>query len=173
MGSWRTIDNPATQRDPEDGQDVCQTNSGGVPVFKRILVGFDGSPQARGALHVAMGIAEATAGEVAAVTVVNHDRGDTEEDRTRAFDADAEPLRRQAEREVAMHPYGATHTVVKVVAGQNPARTLADFAYDHGYDVIVAGRHGHEQASHVGLGRVVRQLAETAHCPVLVVGERL
>lgn len=41
-------------------------------MLKRILVGIDGSPQACGPLHVAMGIAGATAGEVASATVVNH-----------------------------------------------------------------------------------------------------
>jgi len=140
-------------------------------MLRRILVGFDASPQARRALRVAMDMAEGGSGEVAVVGVVSHDRGETDEDRAAAFDADARPLRQQAEHDVASHPYGPAHTIIDIVGADNPARALDEIAHDHGYDVIVVGRHGHEQASHVGIGRISRQLAENARCPVLIVGD--
>jgi nucleotide-binding universal stress UspA family protein len=140
-------------------------------VFRRILVGFDGSKNAHEALRTGIAMATAAEGEVAALIVVSASHGETEEDRRAAFDAETEPLRAAAERELGAVRRDEAASAVHVVAGDRPAGALSSYAEERGFDVLVVGRHGRERAAHGGLGRVARELAEKSRCPLLLVGD--
>lgn len=140
-------------------------------MFRKILVGFDGSADAYQAVRVATSMAVTLSGQALIVAVVPRGRGETEEARRAAFDAEAEPLRRLAEHELAVLEGSGTRCRVKILPGERPGRVLEDYAEQHGYDLLVVGRHGRERASHGGLGRVARGLVEHARSPVLLVGD--
>jgi nucleotide-binding universal stress UspA family protein len=139
-------------------------------VFRRILVGFDGSRDASEALRAGITLAAAAHGEVTVLIVVSSGHGETNEDRQRAFETEAASLRAAAEHE--LRGSISTTTVVQVMAGDRPADSLASYAEERGFDLLVVGRHGRERASHGGLGRMARELAEKARCPVLLVGDQ-
>jgi nucleotide-binding universal stress UspA family protein len=101
---------------------------------------------------------------------VSASHGETDEDRRAAFDAEGGPIRAMAEEEVAAARSDATCTV-HVVAGDRPAQAMADYVDEHGYDLLVVGRHGRELATHGGLGRVARELSEKTTCPLLLIGD--
>lgn len=143
----------------------------GKRVFRRILVGFDGSQDARQALRAGVALASVAGGEVTVLVVVSGSHGETEEDRRAAFEAEAAPLRTAAERELAAAGPGATGTPVHVLTGDHPAVALSAYAEERGFDLLVVGRHGRERAAHRGPGRVARELAEKARCPLLLVGD--
>jgi nucleotide-binding universal stress UspA family protein len=140
-------------------------------MFRRILVGFDGSRNAREALRAGVALASIAGGEVTAAIVVSNSHGETEEDRRAAFESESAPLRAAAERDLAAAPRGKTTSSVHVLGGDHPAASLSGYASEHGFDLLVIGRHGRERAAHGGLGRIARELAEKAHCPLLLVGD--
>jgi len=140
-------------------------------VFRRILVGFDGSRDAREALRAGRMLAALADGEVTVVIVVSASHGETDEDRRRAYEAEAAPLRAAAEHELHSTPGIDSAGQVHVATGDHPAEVLASYAEERGFDVLVVGRHGRERASHGGLGRMARELAEKALCPLLLVGD--
>lgn len=135
----------------------------------RLLVGFDGSADARAALRMAVGLASVAGAEVVVVAVVSRSRGETDEDRQVAFEQDAVPLRQQAETAAAESGTRGAMVAVEVLPGDHPARVLHQQAQHGGYDLIVVGRHGRRQAVHGGLGRVARDLVERPGPAVLVV----
>ncbi|MDA8268796.1 MAG: universal stress protein [Actinomycetota bacterium] len=138
-------------------------------MLRRLLVGFDGSDDARAAVRTAVDLASATTGGVAVVAVVPNSRGETESDRSSAFDAEAGPLRDQAERQVASCGRPDVPVTVEAVGGDHPGGVLLAYATRTGSDLLLVGRHGREHAMHSGLGRVTRELVERAQIGVLVV----
>ena len=49
------------------------------------------------------------------------------------------------------------------------ARAIAEYAAEHGHDLIVMGTHGRTGVAHLLLGSVAERLVRTAPCPVLTV----
>jgi nucleotide-binding universal stress UspA family protein len=140
-------------------------------VFRRILVGFDGSRDAREALRAGAALALIAGGEVTAAIVVSHSHGETEEERRAAFESESAPLRAAAERDLAAATRSKISSSIHVLSGDHPAAALSRYASEHGFDLLVMGRHGRERAAHGGLGRIARELAEKALCPLLLVGD--
>lgn len=56
-----------------------------------------------------------------------------------------------------------------VVTHNSPAVAIADYARQHGIDLIVMGTHGRGAVAHVLLGNVAERVVRTAPCPVLTV----
>ncbi len=142
-------------------------------MFKRILVGFDGSAPSVEALRTAVLLAGRLGGEVAVVEVVP---------RGGAPRADG-----SGEATIAEAARSGVRCSLEVVEGPRPSEVLASHLVEHGYDLLVVGRQGNgaEEAQHAGagtpqrgqrerpgrdLGSVARQLVEKATFPVLVVG---
>lgn len=144
---------------------------GGRKVFRRILVGFDGSKDAHEALRIAIALRTVVEGELVALIVASASHGETDEDRRAAFDGAVEPLRAAAERELRTAMGTDAGRAVRVLTGDHPARALSSYAEERGFDLLVVGRHGRERAVHGGLGRVARELAEKSQCPLLLVGD--
>lgn len=140
-------------------------------VFRRILVGFDGSRGARHALRAGVALAAVAGGEVTVLVVLPASHGETDEDRRESFEAESAPLREAAERELAAAARAGGRGWVHVLAGDHPAASISAYADERGFDVVVVGRHGRERGAHGGLGRMARELAEKARCPLLLVGD--
>ena len=143
-----------------------------VRVFRRILVGFDGSRCGREAIRTGIEAASAAQGEVTVLIVVSASHGETEEDRAAAFEAESATLQAAVEHELQVGIRGHTNSSVHVLAGDRPAEVLSSYAEERGFDLLVVGRHGRERAAHGGLGRTARELADKARCPLLLVGYR-
>jgi nucleotide-binding universal stress UspA family protein len=144
----------------------------GDAVFRRILVGFDGSHCAREALRCAAGLASSGGGEATALIVIPSSHGETDDDRRRAFETEADALREMAEQDFRRLALADNvELTVEAVSGERPGETLARHMREHGYDVLVLGRHGRERLSHPGLGHVAHELAGKAAFPLLLVGD--
>lgn len=143
-------------------------------MLRRLLVGFDGSDDARAAIRAAVDLVSATDGEVTVVAVVPDSRGETEADRRSAFEAEAGPLQELAAREVADCHRTEVRVTVEPVGGDRPGRVLMAHAARGGYDLLVVGRRGRERTLHGGgIGKVAREVVEQARCAVLVVTEQV
>lgn len=55
----------------------------------------------------------------------------------------------------------------KVLVG-DPGLSVADYAKDHGAELIVISSHGHTGLTRLMLGSVAERVVRLAHCPVLV-----
>lgn len=140
-------------------------------MFKRIAVGYDGSACADEAVRTALNLISGPGAHLSVVAVVAPTRGETDEDRQAAFDAEAHHIRRAAEahRRGAESQGVAYH--IEVTAGSKPADALMSMVAERGFDLLVVGRHGRERAGHAGMGWNAHQLVSDAACPVLVAGD--
>jgi nucleotide-binding universal stress UspA family protein len=138
-----------------------------------VIVGVDGSAQARAALAWAAGYAEATGARVRAVIAWEYPVGfgylPPAPNLNVDFEADATVALEQAVNEVGKeHPDVAIDT--RVVHGF-AARVLPEMARDA--DLLVVGSHGRGALTEMLLGSVSHGCVHHAPCPVVVVrGER-
>lgn len=138
--------------------------------FERILVGFDGARAAHQALRVAVHLATATSGEVVVLIVIaNEAQGGSEQRQT--ADAEAAPLRAAPDGVQWSRSCNRVRYTVRVVPGERPEQVLSDHLLQHGYDVLIIGRHGKEHSGEGGLGLVAHELAARSTFPLLLVGE--
>jgi nucleotide-binding universal stress UspA family protein len=146
-----------------------------VGPFRRVLVGFDGSPDATAAIGVAAAVAGSDGGHVVALCVVP---------RAHAFEGDEQGgenggLPQQAEAlfgEIArsQRPDKAVRMSVQVVYSDHgsPDRVVTDYAEQHGFDMLVLGRQGDGAHRKSRLGRVADRAAHTCSVPVLLLSAR-
>ena len=137
--------------------------------FRHILVGFDGSSDAKLALRVAVTLSSELGGEVRVLTVVRLPaHAETDEELERAADAEKENLSRGLSR--VWEGYRPSCDVTTdVTYADDAAYSIAHYAEEHGFDLIVLGGHGREQIAHRGVGRSLEALLRHRSCPVLVV----
>lgn len=138
-------------------------------MFKKILVGYDGSAHAQQALKVALDLAKKYGAAVAAVSVAHiPDFADTRDEINGALqDAEkfyAQPLAQA--RALAASEGVALET--RIVPG-HPADAVVHLAEKEGYDLIVVGARGLSGVKRYLLGSVSEKTVRYAHCPVLVV----
>ena len=142
-------------------------------MFRRVMIGFDSSPNSSEAVRVGADLARIVRGEALALIAVSARKGDDQESRRLTFEAEASALREHARHQFeAINSSDITYRV-KVISSDDPAEALMDYFKQHGYDLLVIGRHGRDQPSHMGLGRVVTEIVNRASFPVLVVGDGL
>ncbi|TDA69869.1 MAG: universal stress protein [Clostridia bacterium] len=138
-------------------------------MFKRILVGYDGSLHARKAIELALDLAQRYTAAVTAVAVAHiPDFADTRDEINGALQ-DAEkffggPLQQAAKRAAQMDVALET----RVVPG-HPADVLVRLAEAEDCDLIVVGARGLSGVKRYLMGSVSEAVVRHAHCPVLVV----
>lgn len=144
-----------------------------VASFHRILVGWDASKDAQRALRAAAHLAVDLAAEVVALGVLKRPAYAEAMD-----EAEEEFARRRgqvaSEVEEATRLAGFPSSVrirVETVAADSPAPALAGYATEHGFDLLVVGRHGLDRAVHPRAGGMTEYLVRHSRCPLLVVGE--
>ena len=146
-----------------------ETPPAGGGVFRRILVGYDGSTEAQHALQVAAALATDLQGETHVLLVIRPGaHSETPEERERALEAERDNLSKglSSMRTQSTHPWDVS---TEAVYADEPAQAMASYAEEHGFDLVVVGSHGREQMTHRGIGRSLEALLRHHPCPVLVV----
>src|ERR1017187_5778090 len=142
--------------------------------FRRVLVGWDASAAAAEALSAAASIAGRDGGHVVALAVVpvvpTTEAAEEHESERAAIRRRAEEHFRQA-RQAAASCRGVRISL-QIVEDRHVARAVCDYAVEHGFDLLVLGRHGDGVALRPRLGRVAEAAARTTSIPVLLVGVR-
>ncbi|MGD0874464.1 MAG: universal stress protein [Acidimicrobiales bacterium] len=140
--------------------------------FHRILVGWDGSRDARQAFRTAVHLAEELGAEVVVLAVLKR------RSRAEAADEVAEEMaerRREvvAEMEAQAH-HDAVSTAVRirqeVIEADQTTPAFDAYVREHGFDLVVVGRHGVDRAVHPRIGGVSEHQVLRGSCPVMVVG---
>jgi len=140
--------------------------------FRRVLVGFDGSPDACEALRVATAIAGRDGGHVVALAVLRYAPS---HDGNQEQDSESGQLRRQAEAcfdefRRGPQPAGGVRMSVQVVFSdrESAGQVLTGYAAEHGFDMLVLGRHGDGVHLRSRLGRVADLAAHGCSVPLLL-----
>ncbi|SRR6266536_3283522 len=139
-------------------------------MFRKILVGLDGSEAARHAMERALDLAALCQAEVHLLSVEEH------------IPAYAATVGEAMEEERFEHGYfrriqhdarhRGTERGVRVTTEILPghaAQILARRAAEGGFDLVVLGHTGHSRLHNLFLGSTADRVVERAHCPVLVV----
>jgi len=144
---------------------------GFVDSFRRVLVGFDGSPDAAEALRLAGAMCDS--GELVVLCVVSRALPAD----SRGEGSDGAGLRMEAELLLRKLALGADlgdldKVSVQVVSsgGDSPGNVVTRYAREHGFDLLVLGRHGAGGRRKSMLGRVAERAARACRVPVLLVG---
>jgi nucleotide-binding universal stress UspA family protein len=142
--------------------------------FCHVLVGWDGSAAAAEALSTALTITS-NSGHVVALAVVRrlpHDEaGDGDDDQADLL-SQAEAIFERARRgeSGAASIRMATHVITGDEA--KAGAVLCSYAAEHGFDLLVLGRHGQGGLLPTRLGRVAKAVAQSSPVPVLLVDAR-
>ena len=141
-----------------------------MALFKRILVGLDGSPASSRALEHALQLAAYAGATVHALSV---------EERLPAYAAtvgevddalrDEERYFHRVERRTQKLAAESGVQLSYAIVPGHATEELVRAATEHRCDLIVLGRSGHSQLHHALLGSTADRVAEHAPCPVLIV----
>jgi len=139
--------------------------------FRQVLVGWDGSPGSVAALRTAAALVGDRPGRVIALAVLSGPPHHAEEpDPAGAGAAGGSPAHRTFEAtRAAIAATLPTRISLHTEEGRNAARALCDHATEHGFDLLVLGRHGDGGVLHPRLGHVAEAAARASRIPVLLV----
>jgi nucleotide-binding universal stress UspA family protein len=137
--------------------------------FRRVLVGWDASADAAEALSAAAAIVGGGAGHVVALTVVPAGPGAEAADEQQSERA---AIRRRAEErfERVRGSAAGVRMSLHIVEDRQVGRTVCAYAAEHGFDLLVLGRHGDGGTLRSRLGRVAETAARGSAVPVLLLG---
>ena len=139
-------------------------------MYRRILLGTDGSPESRRATSAVAAIAGPLQAEVTVASAAF-------ELSARVTEWDYEPIEKAIPEELAAkwardevawlveHGVPAEH----VVLDGPPAEALAKLAASGSFDLLVVGHRGRGSGSIPVAGSVAATLPDMAHCPVMIV----
>jgi nucleotide-binding universal stress UspA family protein len=138
-------------------------------MFKKILLGLDGSPESARALDLATRIAADDSAHLEIVHVREYMlAGRAGMQTTRANEEDLEAIVRKQANDLTAGGTDVTLTVVTSTTG-GPAHALANQAGESDADVIIVGTRGHTGLAGLLLGSVTQRLLHISPCPVMAV----
>lgn len=139
------------------------------PPFHRVLVGWDASPSAEAGLRTALALAGMQDGHVVALAVLPYPaHTETDGERNRALAAARDRVQRRFDEvRESLRSRRATLTL-EMVESAHVAEALQAHAVEHGFDLLVLGRHGQGSARHPKLGHVAEAAARWDAAPVLL-----
>jgi nucleotide-binding universal stress UspA family protein len=139
-------------------------------MFKRILVGFDGSEASRRALKAALELATSLGTEhVLALTIVQAPDFPELEGEVDAALVEAKGPLAEAVRWAKQQ---AANMEVKLTVRRqigHPAEMLVRVAEEQGYGLIILGRRGRSAARHWLVGSTTDRVVDHARCAVMIV----
>jgi nucleotide-binding universal stress UspA family protein len=139
-------------------------------MYKRILVGYDGSEGSKLALEHAIHLAKKLRAELTALWV----RGslphypETVDEVEEEKEAATSFLQAITNDLIAYSKKYGVEIKAESKAG-HPAKTISDYGKEHGFDLIVLGHRGHSGLWGSFLGHTTDKVSENAHCSVLIV----
>jgi nucleotide-binding universal stress UspA family protein len=150
----------------------CNVEGGPLSRFHRILVGWDGSQDARRAFGTAAHLAEDIGAEVVVLTVLKrHSHAEAADEAAQEMAERRRAVLAEMTTETQRDSVpGTVHLRHEVVEADNPATALDAYVREHGFDLVVLGRHGIDRAVHPRVGGVTEHQVRHSSCPVLVVG---
>jgi nucleotide-binding universal stress UspA family protein len=138
--------------------------------FRRVLVAWDGSADSVTALRTAAAIVGTSQGHVVALSVLSGNHPETTNDETGAppgqirslattFETTRASIAKTLPVRMDLHTAESRH-----VAG-----SVCGYAAEHGFDLLVIGRHGDGGLIHPKLGHIAEAAARSCKIPVLLV----
>jgi nucleotide-binding universal stress UspA family protein len=139
--------------------------------FRQVLVGWDGSPGSAAALRTAAALVGDGPGRVIALAIVPRPSHQAEEPGQAGADvAGGTHMHRAFEAtRAAIAATLPTRITLHTEEGRHAARCLCDHATEHGFDLLVLGRHGDGGVLHPRLGHVAEAASRASRVPVLLV----
>ena len=140
---------------------------------KQVVVGIDGSDQARHAAEVAVALARSHKARLHVITVVRPPEGwwgvVGSPPPADALSASMEHAQRTVLDETLAHLDTKGLEVLASEEIGDPSSALIDYCSRIGADVLVVGRRGAGMVERIVLGSVADRLAHHAPCPLLIV----
>jgi nucleotide-binding universal stress UspA family protein len=151
--------------------------SGGGDVFKRILVGLDGTSHGLRTAAAAAGLAGRFGAELHVLTVAKpHEVTPAVQDYLEAENLLGEPsyvldeeTQTIVDKAKALAEQNKVRKIRTVVREGRPAVVLVDYAKDHQMDLLVVGSRGLGALEAALLGSVSQKVSQLAGCSVLIV----
>jgi nucleotide-binding universal stress UspA family protein len=142
-------------------------------MFKKIVVGYDGSKSARAALESAATLARESGAELTALWV--REPLPRHSDLPGEYEEEAEAANGYfEERQKEVAESAARHGIqIRSEARRgHPAKTLVKFVEEGNCDLVVIGHSDHSELWGRLLGDTADRIADHAHCSVLIVKQR-
>jgi nucleotide-binding universal stress UspA family protein len=136
--------------------------------FRKLLVGYDGSPQSEKAVDIALSLAECLDSTVLIFAVARPPEPATSVELEAVLD-DAKEHFEEGFKKIVERAHSRGLEVTTDMAVGHPAEQLIHRAEADGVDLIILGRRGRSMISRMMLGSVSERALRYAHCPVMVV----
>ena len=139
--------------------------------FRRVLVGWDGSADSVTALRTAAAIVGEGHGHVVALAVLAT-AAHREATRDEAAELPAQVRRLETAFEATRTSIAKASAVrinLQTTVSRHIAASVCDYAAEHGFDLLVIGRHGEGGLIRPKLGRIAESAARSCTIPVLLV----
>jgi nucleotide-binding universal stress UspA family protein len=143
--------------------------------FRRALVAWDGSADAVAALRAAAAIVGSRTGHVVALSVIPASSPAEVGDDRRGGEPTSQAQRIQATFEATRAALAKTSAVridLHTAHARQVAGSICDYATEHGFDLLVIGRHGEGGLMHPKLGHIAESAVRSCRIPVLLVSAR-
>jgi nucleotide-binding universal stress UspA family protein len=138
------------------------------PHFRKLLVGYDGSPQSEKAVDIAFSLAECLDATVLIFAIARPPEPATSVELEAMLD-DAKEHFEEGFKKIMERARGHDIDVQTAMAVGHPAEQIIHRAEVDGIDLIILGRRGRSMISRMMLGSVSERALRYAHCPVMVV----
>ena len=138
------------------------------PHFRKLLVGYDGSPQSEKAVDIGFSLAECLDATVLVFAVARPPEPSTSVELEAVLD-DAKEHFEEGFKKILQKARSNNIEVKTDMAVGHPAEQIIHRAEVEGIDLIILGRRGRSMISRMMLGSVSERALRYAHCPVMVV----
>jgi nucleotide-binding universal stress UspA family protein len=138
------------------------------PHFRKLLVGYDGSPQSEKAVDVAFSLAQCLDATILIFAVARPPEPATSVELEAVLD-DAREHYEEGFKKIMEKAREGDLNVQTAMAVGHPAEQVIHRAEVDGIDLIILGRRGRSMISRMMLGSVSERVLRYAHCPVMVI----